>query len=144
MLRFSKSFFHILMIFNEKATTFKTMSLRLSMKSSKYVNFWTLVLNKILILTKLSLQRYISCRHLNFDPTYQIGSHGDFLPFWKSGILGASWQFCGLHQNFFGSNRAIYERETKIFSWLKIFYGTLLQSLGCNIELIRTWLFIIW
>ena len=50
-------------------------------------NFCTLVLKKILILIKFPFQWYISCRHLNFDPTYENGHHGDFLPFWKLGIF---------------------------------------------------------
>ena len=57
------------------------MSLRFSINSSKYVNFWTLVLKTILILIKLPFQRYVSCWHLNFDTTYENGQHGDFLPF---------------------------------------------------------------
>ena len=63
------------------------MSLRFSINSSKYVHFWTLVLNTILILIKVAYQRYISRRHWNFDPTHEIWGHGDFPPFWKSGIL---------------------------------------------------------
>ena len=58
-----KSLFHILMNFNKKATTFKKVSLQFSINSSKYVHFWTLVLNTILILIKFLFQRYISCRH---------------------------------------------------------------------------------
>ena len=56
-----------------------------SISSSKHVHFLTLVLNTILILRKFHFQRHISCRHLNFDLTYEIGCHGDFSTkmFWK-------------------------------------------------------------
>ena len=60
----------------------------LSILSSKYVLFWILVFKTILILIKFPFQWYINCRHLNFDATYENGRHGDFPPFWKSGILG--------------------------------------------------------
>ena len=72
----------------KKLTSFTNMSLQFSINSSKYIHFWTLVLKTILILIKFPLQRYISCRHLNFYSTYQNGCHGDFPPFWKLGILG--------------------------------------------------------
>ena len=87
--------------------TFKNMSLWFSINSSKYVQLWNLVLKTILILIKFPLEWYTSCRHLNFAPTYENGSRDDFLPFWKFGHLGASWPFCGLHQNFSGSHRAM-------------------------------------
>ena len=63
------------------------MSLRFSISTLKYAHFWTLVVNTILILIKFPIQRYLSCRHLKFDPTYEIGHHGGFSPFWKLGIL---------------------------------------------------------
>ena len=72
----------------KKPTTFKNMSLRFSISSLKYVCFWTLVFKTILILIKFPFQRYISCRHLNFDPMYDSGRYGDFPPLWKSGMLG--------------------------------------------------------
>ena len=64
------------------------MSLRFSINSLKYVHFWNLVLKKILILIKCSSQRYVICRHLNFDLIYKNGCHGDLLLFWKLNILG--------------------------------------------------------
>ena len=73
--------------FNKKAITFKKMSLQFSINSSKYVHFWTLFLNTILILIKFLFQRYISCRNLNFDPTYEIWRHGYFPPSWKSELV---------------------------------------------------------
>ena len=63
------------------------MSLQFSINSSKYVHFWTLFLNTILILIKFLFQRYISCRNLNFDPTYEIWRHGYFPPSWKSELV---------------------------------------------------------
>ena len=71
----------------KKPTTFKNMFRQFSINSSKYVHFWTQVLKTILILIKFPFQRYISCRHLNYDPTYEDGRHSDFLPFWKLGTL---------------------------------------------------------
>ena len=47
---FVNPFFHILTIFNKKATTYKNMSLRFSVNSLEYTHFWTLVLKTILIL----------------------------------------------------------------------------------------------
>ena len=69
------------------------MPRRFSISSSKDVHFWTLVLKTILILIKFPFQRYMSCRHLNFDPTYEIGHHSGFLPFWKLGTLGLVGDF---------------------------------------------------
>ena len=73
--------------FNKKAITFKKMSLQFSINSSKYVHFWTLFLNTILILIKFLFQRYISCRNLNFDTKYEIWCHGYSQPSWKSGLV---------------------------------------------------------
>ena len=109
MLWFCWDIFSILTIFN-KTYNFKNMSFRFSINSSKHVHFWTLILKTILCLIKFPFQRYINCRPLNFDLTYENGHHGDFLPFWKSGILG----FCGLQQNFSGNHRAT-QRDTRIF-----------------------------
>ena len=74
-------------IFNSKATTYKNIPLRFSINSLKYAQLGTLVLKTILVLIKFPFQWYISCRHLNFDPTYKTGLHGDFLLFWNSRIL---------------------------------------------------------
>ena len=79
--------FCILTIFS-KTYNFKNMSFRFSINSSKHVHFWTLVLTTILILVKFPFQWYISCGHLNFDPTYENGHHDHFPAFWKSEILG--------------------------------------------------------
>ena len=65
-----------------------------------YIQFsriWTesegmLVCKTILILIKFPFQRHISCRHLNFDPTYENVHNCDFPPFWK---FEASWPFWG-------------------------------------------------
>ena len=78
------------------------------------VHFWTLLLKTTLILRKVLFQRH-SCRHLNFDPTYENGRQNDFCAISKIGNLEASWPFCGLHQNFSASLRGIYERETRVF-----------------------------
>ena len=59
---------------------------------------------------------------MNFDPSNQNDRHTDFMPFWKSRILGASWPFCYLRQGFSGSHRAIYELETRTYPGLKNFY----------------------
>ena len=87
LLWFCWAIFCILTTFN-KTYNFKNMSLRFYIKNSKHVHFWTLVFNTILILNNVPFQQYISCRHLNFDPTYKNGRHVHFSPFWKSGILG--------------------------------------------------------
>ena len=87
------------------------MSLWFSINSSKYVHFWTLVVQKILILANFSFQQYISCRHFNFDPltpTYENGHQCNFLQFWRSRIC----VFCDLCHNFY-------------FLWTQNFYGTL-------------------
>ena len=104
------------------------MSLQFSMNSSKYVHFWTLVLNTILILIKFIFQRYVSCRHLNFDPTYKIGRHGDFPSFWKLEILG-------LIDDFLVSTKIFWKSQGHIRTWnnnlsgLNNFYGTLFQGM---------------
>ena len=90
----------------KRPTIFTKMSLRFSINSLKCVHFWTLLFNTVLILITFPFQRYISCRHLTFDTTYENGCHGDFPLFWKWDI-GASWPFCGLHQNFSGSDSHI-------------------------------------
>ena len=56
---FLKSIFNILIIFSKKPLTFKDMSLRSSINSSKYVHFSTLVLKTILILMKFPFQQDI-------------------------------------------------------------------------------------
>ena len=128
------SFFCILTIFN-KTYNFKNMSFRFSINSSKYVHFWNLVLKTILIPMKFPFQRYISCRNLNFDPTYENRHHGDFSPFWKLGILGLLDHFVVCTNFFSGNHRAIWESETRIFSGLKKFYETLSQGLDCNLKI---------
>ena len=57
------------------------VSLRFSINSLQHVPFWTPFLKGMLILIKFSFQRYVTRRHLNFDPTYENGRHGDFPPF---------------------------------------------------------------
>ena len=71
----------------DKNTTFKNISLRFFISSSKYGHFWTTVLKTILILAEFPFQQYISCSHLNFDTTDEYGLHSGFLPLWKSRIL---------------------------------------------------------
>ena len=71
-----------------KTYNFKNISFQFSINSSKYFHFWTLVIKTILILIKFLFQRYINCRYLNFDPTYENRQNGDFPLFWKSEILG--------------------------------------------------------
>ena len=63
-----------------------------------------LVFNTVWILIKCPFQRYISCRHFNCDPAYEIGRHGYFPPFWKTGILGlvdncTKLELIGPHKN---------------------------------------------
>ena len=82
-------------IFNKKPTIFKNknISFRFSINNSKYVHFWTIALETILILLKFPLQQYKSCRHLNVDATYENGRHDGFPSYWKSGILGLQDRF---------------------------------------------------
>ena len=126
---FVKLFFYIFAIFNKKATIFKNMSLRYSIKSWKYVHFWTLVLNTILILKKFPFQLYISCRHLNFDTTYEIGHHGNFLPFQKLGILRLVDNFVVCTKIFLEAIEPYKNVRQKISLNSKIFTG-LVTGLG--------------
>ena len=112
----------------KKSTTFKNMSLQFSINSSKYVHFWTLVLKTILILIEFLFQRYVSCRHFNFDPTYEIGRHGHFPSFWKLEILGLIYDFLVSNKIFWKSQGHIRTWNNN-FSELKNFYGTLFQGL---------------
>ena len=125
-----------LMIFN-KTYSFKNMSFRFSISSSKYVHFLTLVLKTILILIKFIFQRYISCRHLNFDPTYENGYDGDFLRFWKSAILGLVDHFVVCTKLFLEVIRPYETRMwNKNFLWTQIFLRDSVTGLGLNVETI--------
>ena len=88
----------------------------LSILSSKYVLSWILVFNTTLILIKFPFQWYINCRHLNFDATYENGRHGDFQPFWKSGILGLVDYFVVCIKIFLEFTRS-YEKVKQEFSF---------------------------
>ena len=96
------------------------MSLQFSLNSSKYVHSWTLAVNKILILIKFPFQRYISCRHLTFDPTYEIGCHGNFPPFRKSGIL-ALVDYFGVCTIIFLKFIGRYKNVKQDFFWTQKF-----------------------
>ena len=73
--------FCILIIFN-KTYNFKKMSFWfLSIEYRNMSNF------EPHFLRQFPFQWYITCRHLNFDPTYENRHHGNFSPFWKLGIL---------------------------------------------------------
>ena len=89
----------------------------LSILSSKYVLFWNLVFKTILILIKFPFQWYINCRYLNFDATYDNGRHGDFPPFWKSGILG-------LVDNFWFASKFFWNLQGHLRNWNKNFLLT--------------------
>ena len=100
--------------YQKKPTTFKNMSLQFSINSSKYVHFWTLVIQEILILANLSFWWYISCRHFNFDPltpTYENGHQGNFPQFWRSRIC----VFCGLcHIYFLWTQKFLWDSITAL------------------------------
>ena len=115
--------------FNKKTTTFKNMSLQFSLNSSKYVHSWTLAVNKILILIKFPFQRYISCRHLTFDPTYEIGCHGNFPPFRKSGIL-ALVDYFGVCTIIFLKFIGRYKNVKQDFFWTQKFLTDSITGLG--------------
>lgn len=108
----------------KKPITFRNMSRQFSIIISKYVHFWTLVLKTILKRIKFLFQQYISCRSLNFDPTYKNEYHGDFPLFWKSGIWGLVDHFVACTKMFLEVSLG-----SRCFSGLKHFYGTLLQGL---------------
>ena len=78
----------MLWFFWVKSTNLRIWSFQFSINSSKYVHFWILVLEKILILIKFPFQRYINCRHLDFVPTNENRHRGNFPLFWKSEISG--------------------------------------------------------
>ena len=58
---------------------------------------------------------------MNFDPTLENEQNGDFPSFVKIGNFGASWPFCGLHQNFSGIIGLCKNMKQKFSLNLKIF-----------------------
>ena len=119
MILFSH-FFISWQFLTKKSTTCKKMFLCFPFNSWKYVHFWMLVLKTILIPIKCPFQRYISCRHLNFDPTYNNGCHGDFSPFWKLGILGLVDHFV-VWSKFFLEVIGPHKNVKEEFLWTQIF-----------------------
>ena len=97
------------------------MSLQFSIKSSKYVHFWALFLNTILILIKFLFQRCISCRNLDFDPTYGIWRHGYFPPSSKSGVVDDFAVSTKIFLEVIGSYKNVKQKfslDSKVFTGL--------------------------
>ena len=77
---------------------------------------------------------------MNFDPTFENEQNGDFPSFVKIGNFGASWPFCGLHQNFSGIIGLCKNMKQKFSLNLKIFAYSVTVQNDLHFNSSRVWI----
>ena len=139
------------------------MPFRFSINSSKYVHFWTLALQTILIMKKFPFQRYISCELIvdhfvvcintflefigsynNVKQEFYLGSkffRGLYYMAWTIGPkVWSSWRATNVTSvfewpKFISTNRKSFWIIEKLFKWLPM--DTMLNIRQINEKLIK-------